>query len=251
MAFIGDKMSELTDPPFDTREPHVPEKPAPTPDAEREARIRSTCRTGAYFVSENEIFLLRLLDDDRAEIARHLGAIEVWQREAQSARVEIEQLESEIARLRARVNHYVKWFHENEPDLHVDDLELTPHLRAPPGAVAMERVHQIFSADWNDYWATLPIAVYEEVKRRAIRAIEQAERNASKLSREDLKYLLHLKREARDAALEDAAQAADQFTEPRILAMWDRPGGPPGNGYVPLRGKHIALAIRALIGKAP
>jgi hypothetical protein len=30
-----------------------------------------------------------------------------------------------------------------------------------------------------------------------------------------------------------------------VLAMWERPGGPPGNGYRPTSGKDIAAAIRA------
>ena len=32
---------------------------------------------------------------------------------------------------------------------------------------------------------------------------------------------------------------------PTILQMWDRPGGPPGNGYRPIAGPDIAAAIRA------
>jgi hypothetical protein len=49
-----------------------------------------------------------------------------------------------------------------------------------------------------------------------------------------------------EAAREACAQKAEEFKEPRILAMWDRPGGPPGNGWIPLTGKHVAEAIRAL-----
>lgn len=32
----------------------------------------------------------------------------------------------------------------------------------------------------------------------------------------------------------------------QILFFWARPGGPPGNGYRPLDGSHVAQAIRAL-----
>jgi hypothetical protein len=50
----------------------------------------------------------------------------------------------------------------------------------------------------------------------------------------------------RREAIEECARKAEEFREPRILAMWDRPGGPPGNGWIPLTGKHVADAIRAL-----
>lgn len=56
---------------------------------------------------------------------------------------------------------------------------------------------------------------------------------------------------AREQALREAAKRAAEFTEPRILAMWSRPGGPPGNGWVPLTGKHVADAILALIPARP
>jgi hypothetical protein len=50
--------------------------------------------------------------------------------------------------------------------------------------------------------------------------------------------------EAVAAEREACAKVADSFGQ-ALLAMWDRPGGPPGNGYTPLQGKHVAAAIRA------
>ena len=49
----------------------------------------------------------------------------------------------------------------------------------------------------------------------------------------------------RKAGLEEAAKVAEEFPT-EVLAFWDRPGGPPGNGYVPTTPKHIAQAIRTL-----
>lgn len=50
---------------------------------------------------------------------------------------------------------------------------------------------------------------------------------------------------ARTEGMEAAAKCAEQFGD-RILHMWERPGGPPGNGYRALRGADVAAAIRAL-----
>lgn len=51
----------------------------------------------------------------------------------------------------------------------------------------------------------------------------------------------------RATILEEAAKVAENFPA-RLLSMWERPGGPPGNGYVGVNGQaYIAQAIRALI----
>ena len=45
------------------------------------------------------------------------------------------------------------------------------------------------------------------------------------------------------AERERCAKIADEFPL-MILQIWDRPGGPPGNGYRATTGKDIAAAIR-------
>ncbi len=45
------------------------------------------------------------------------------------------------------------------------------------------------------------------------------------------------------AERERCARIAENFPL-KILHIYDRPGGPPGNAYVPSTGKHIADAIR-------
>lgn len=52
-------------------------------------------------------------------------------------------------------------------------------------------------------------------------------------------------------AIEAAAKVAENFPA-RLLSMWERPGGPPGNGYVNVCGQsYIAQAIRALASPSP
>jgi hypothetical protein len=51
--------------------------------------------------------------------------------------------------------------------------------------------------------------------------------------------------ESRRAAIEECARIADEYPS-TILVMWDRPDGPPGNGYVQSTPKHAAAAIRAI-----
>lgn len=46
-------------------------------------------------------------------------------------------------------------------------------------------------------------------------------------------------------AIEDAARLAEEMEE-EILIFWDRPGGPPGNGYRNTKPKDVAAAIRKL-----
>lgn len=49
----------------------------------------------------------------------------------------------------------------------------------------------------------------------------------------------------RNEVLEEAASVADKMKE--VIPMWERPGGPPGNGPKrPALPKEIAAAIRAL-----
>lgn len=50
--------------------------------------------------------------------------------------------------------------------------------------------------------------------------------------------------EAVEAEQEAIAALFDNVGD-EILTMWDRPGGPPGNGYVRLTGKLVAATIRA------
>lgn len=45
--------------------------------------------------------------------------------------------------------------------------------------------------------------------------------------------------------IEDAAKIVETIPD-KILHMWERPGGPPGNGYAPTTRADIAAAIRAL-----
>jgi hypothetical protein len=47
-------------------------------------------------------------------------------------------------------------------------------------------------------------------------------------------------------AMEKCAQLAERYPA-KVLQFWDRPGGPPGNGYRPATGRDIAAAIRAQI----
>jgi len=47
-----------------------------------------------------------------------------------------------------------------------------------------------------------------------------------------------------EAEREACARIADNFP-PTILQVWERPGGPPGNGYRQTNGTDIAAAIRA------
>lgn len=51
----------------------------------------------------------------------------------------------------------------------------------------------------------------------------------------------------RDEALEEAVRAVESLPA-EILEMWDRPGGPPGNGYRPLKQADCVAVIRALKG---
>lgn len=53
-------------------------------------------------------------------------------------------------------------------------------------------------------------------------------------------------RAARQEALEEAAKCADEFKS-LIISVYGRgPNDPPGNTRIPLRGEHVAAAIRAL-----
>lgn len=47
------------------------------------------------------------------------------------------------------------------------------------------------------------------------------------------------------AGREEAAKLMEGFPE-RVLHMWDRPGGPPGNGYAATTNRDRAEAIRSL-----
>jgi hypothetical protein len=53
------------------------------------------------------------------------------------------------------------------------------------------------------------------------------------------------RQEGRRAGLEEAAKVVEA-TPTTILQFWDRPGGPPGNGYRATTGADFAAAIRAL-----
>ena len=62
----------------------------------------------------------------------------------------------------------------------------------------------------------------------------------------DLRLILDaLDRAIPEAVREACAKVAEEYPA-EILTFWDRPGGPPGNGYRPTNGKDIAAAIRAM-----
>ena len=61
----------------------------------------------------------------------------------------------------------------------------------------------------------------------------------------DSKWCVFSRRHARAEALEEAAAVAETYPD-RILMFWERPGGPPGNGYRPAHFADIAAAIRSL-----
>jgi hypothetical protein len=51
--------------------------------------------------------------------------------------------------------------------------------------------------------------------------------------------------QARDEIVEECAKVAEMHPL-AVLMMWDRPGGPPGNGYRPATFLDVARAIRSL-----
>lgn len=103
-----------------------------------------------------------------------------------------------------------------------------------PGPDAVARAHHIQEITWD---VIHKIASRAEAERHNLGMVGYVKDFGQPLIAAAITRAVEEEREA-------CAKIAERMPS-TILHMWERPGGPPGNGYAPLTGKDVAAHIRA------
>src|SRR5579864_4275940 len=191
-------------------------------DKEREAKVRSFIKGATFYKGRPECtdeFLLRLLDEERAKVARltakpHEGHNEpcYYCGEPCDDLVGNPSLWSVVL------------CHSDDPGVakyhHVgcvsDRLEQLARLTAPPGASALERADQILEGWLWEQGVGIPegLISFDEAKKRIARALEAAERDATERERERCAQLCdEAMDKAADREYDDLAQQASDLAD--------------------------------------
>ncbi len=199
-----------------------------TTEAEREAQIRHAM---SFMDEEDCRFLLRLLDEARAEIAGLREALAAHQDE-----LGITGLTEQAAGAKERIAELVS-ANEKAFEQNAEQQREIARLTAKPGASALERANA-----WYQYWERSTARTADNIVWLA-RQIEQAEADGiSRGVQRASARIEQAEREARAAAIEEAAMCADtrakQLRARSNFDQWEA-GGTTAS-------EMIASAIRAL-----